>query len=178
MGGEHVAGKDAGNLAGGVKRDVDDKGWVGAQRDLAHFFPDRIADRHAPSRVRVTDHGVTVIAVDALRAGNRGQHAFRPAAEAGKEMRLDEPGQDPHIGFVELPVDANGMAARRAAERNEVGIGVRVVLLAVVIVHDVVAEHLAQLSIGLRPVRAERVEQGDVAARDAGGFQFGEQDRQ
>ena len=49
-------------------------------------------------------------------------------------------------------------------------------LLAPVIVHDVIAKHLAQLVIGLGPVGAERVEQRDVAALDAGGFQFGETD--
>ena len=88
--GEHVAGKDTGNLPSGVECDVDQKCRIGAQRDFAHFFPDWIAGGHTPSRTQVTNHFVTVIAVNTFRTGDGGQHAFWSAAEAGEEMRFDE----------------------------------------------------------------------------------------
>ena len=70
------------------------------------------------------------------------------------------------------------MAERSLTQRNEIGVRVCIVLAAPVIVDDVLAEHLAQLGIRLRPVRAECVEQGNVAAHNAGGFQFRQQNRQ
>ena len=46
----------------------------------------------------------SVVREYAFRAGQRGQHRFRSAAEPGKEVRLDEAGQD----FGCLPQDNDG----------------------------------------------------------------------
>ncbi len=51
-------------------------------------------------------------------------------------------------------------------------------LCAAVVIYDKIAQHAAQFGLALAAVRAERIEQGDVLAGDAGGFQFGQQDGQ
>jgi len=70
------------------------------------------------------------------------------------------------------------MAEAGAAELDQVGVVVAVVLNAAVVGHDILAEHDFQFLAGLRAVRAQGVEQGDVRSPDARAFEFGQKRRQ
>jgi hypothetical protein len=122
--------------------------------------------------LRVGDHRVTVVGLDAFRTRDCRQDSFRATAEAGEEMGLDEAGQDADVGFQVKAVDS-----RAGSDGDEVGVVVGVVLPATIAADDVVAQHLAQLGIGLGAMGAEGVEQGDVFPHDTGGFEFRQKDR-
>jgi hypothetical protein len=111
--------------------------------------------------------------------GQAGGHHLRPTAEAGEEVRLDEPGGDPQVGL-----DPQGVQRQRHAVPGGAQGGQRAAVPRVV-VHDpapgqhVVAEHLAQLLGGVAPVRAGGHQDDDLAPRRGGVdlLQQGVQDR-
>ena len=74
-------------------------------------------------------------------------------------------------------VQPDRMPVRRGAQRDQVGVIAAVMLQTAIIVDDVVAQHSPQFGVGLGAMRPQRVEQGDVAAGDAGRLQFAQQDR-
>ena len=114
---------------------------MGAQRHLAHFLPDRVAFENPPVRFGMGDHRQAVVGEDAFRAGQRGQHGLRPAAETGEKMWFDEAGQDADIGYEIETVDAHRMPKRGLAEGNQVGVVMTIVLQAAIVLDNAVAEH-------------------------------------
>jgi hypothetical protein len=47
---------------------------------------------------------------DGLGGGDSGAHGLGPTTEAGKEVRLDEPGDDAHVGLDVLALQKDGRA--------------------------------------------------------------------
>ena len=163
---EQVAREDAGDLPLVVECDVQQKARAEAQRDVAHLLPDRIALGDAEDRVRVADIFRAVIAHHGFEMCHARHDALGPAAESGEEMRLDEPGDDPHVRVRQMPVDQRGHTRLRDAELF-VRRGIfRLVIQHAVVRHDLGREHLLQLRLRVGPVRAERVEQRDLFARN------------
>jgi hypothetical protein len=61
----------------------------------------------------------TVVAHDALQSAAAGDDAFDAAAETGEEMRLDEAGDNAHIGLGQVPVDQGRRAVAHRAELHQ-----------------------------------------------------------
>ena len=51
-----------------------------------------------------------VIALHGAQRGDARHDPFRPAGKARKEMRLDEAGDDPHVGLGEVAIEQRGRA--------------------------------------------------------------------
>ena len=97
--GEHVAGEGGGDLLIAIERHVDREMHRHHPRDLAHIVVDRVPFGDAPRGARVTDVPGIVERHDRFESGQSGRHHLGPAAETGEEVRLDEAGRDPHVGF-------------------------------------------------------------------------------
>jgi len=76
------------------------------------------------------------------------------------------------------PSEPHRVAQRRGAERHQLIIIESIVLHAPITIADLAAQHTAQFGRGLRAMRAQRIEQGDVAPRHTGRFDLGQHDRQ
>jgi hypothetical protein len=128
----------------------------------------RVVLDDAPGRQRAPDAGGVVQHHHGVDPGQAGGHHLRPAAEAGEEVRFDEPGGDAQVGL-----DPQGVQLQRHAVAGGAQGGERAAVPRVV-VHDpapgehVVAEHLAQLLGGVAPVGAGGHEDHDLAPRCGG----------
>jgi len=110
MGRDHFAREDARDLFVAIHRDVEQEAGLRHPGGLEHLFPDRVAPGNAPGALRVPDHLRPVIGDDALSPGDGRQHTLRPAGEACKEVRLNEAGENTHVCFDKVPVDADLVA--------------------------------------------------------------------
>ena len=95
---EQVAGEHRGDLLLAIQRHVHREIDADHAGDLADVVVDRIALGDAPGRVRVADALGVVQHQHRLETREPGGHHLRAAAEAGEEVRLDEPGRDPDVG--------------------------------------------------------------------------------
>ena len=164
MSGQEIAGKDAGDLALFVERDVEEKTEAHPQRDVADFLPQWIAFSDSKGGAWIADVRRAVIAQHGLQARAAGHDSLRPAAEAGKEMRFDESGDNADVGLHQAPIDQRRSAVARRAQLNQ-GFGIlRLVIQRAVIRHDSGREQRLQLRNRVRTVRAELVQQGEVFA--------------
>src|SRR5690606_34248618 len=109
------------------------------QRYLPDLFPDRIADRDAKGRARVSDIPRIVVTHHRLQPGAARHDSFWAAAETGEKVRFDKPGDDADIGVHKVPVDQRGHATMRYSKLLERG---RVLWL--VIDDPVIADHLGR----------------------------------
>ena len=117
--GEQVTGEDGRDLLGAVERDVHCEVYARHSGDLAHIVVDGIALGHAPGRVRMTDPPSVVQHEHRFETGEpRGDH-FRPPAEPGKEVRLDETGRDPHVGADPRAIQVHGHMSGGLADVDE-----------------------------------------------------------
>ena len=106
-----------------------------------------------------------VVAHDSLEAGDAGHDALWAAAESGKEVGLDEAGDDSQVGFDGQFVEKGGSAVLGLAELGK-GSGVfAVVVDDAVVADDFRRKHLAEFFVSVGAVGAELVEEGDVFAR-------------
>ena len=113
-----IAGEYSRNLAPFVEGNIHQETWAGAQRDVAHFLPQRIAVRDAEGRLRVTDVLRSVVAHHCRQRRDTGHDPFRPTAKARKEMRFDEPGDDSDLRLRKQSIDQCWRSAPRVAELN------------------------------------------------------------
>ena len=149
-----------------------------AQRHLSHLRPDGIAFKIAPGRPWISHHLPAVIAEHAFGTGQRGQDGLGPAAETGKEMRLDKACEDFDIRFQIRAVDAHRVTEMGVAKRHQLLVIPAIVLQTTIIVDNSIAEHGPQFGLGLGTVRAQAIEQGDVLPPDARCLQLGQDHRQ
>ena len=117
---------------------------------------DRVALDDSPAGLRAPDHLRVVQPHDRPEAGQPRRDHLRAAAEAGEEVRLDEPRGDADVRLRPGPVQPDRDAAVDLAEGHELGLVERVVDDDAVAVDDVRAEHLHELVPGRRPVGAAR----------------------
>ena len=120
-----------------------------------------VADSDAPGGVRIADAPRIVERERRLEPRKTGSVQLRPAAEAGKEVRLDEPGGDADVRVDPLAVEPHGHVHHLAAELEAARV-------ASVVVHDphalehVGAEHRLELGRGVSPMGAGGNEHHDV----------------
>ena len=161
-GGQQLAGEHAGDRRRAFSVTLSRK--AGPARSATSRISSQIG---LPAVMPQVARGSAIIAqpwlVSTLSCRPGRQHALGPAAEAGKEVRLDKAGEDAHVGFHQPPVEPHRVAARGGAQRHQVGVVKGVVLLAAVVVHHEVAQHGPQLGRRLLAVGAQRVDQGDIA---------------
>jgi hypothetical protein len=166
VGFDEIARENAGDLAGFVEGDVQQKAGADAQGDIANFLPDRIANRNSKCRSRIANVAGVVIRHNRLQPGTTGHDPLRTAAEPGEEMRLDKAGDDAHIGLGEMLVDQGRCAV---VHHPELLHGLRIFRLVIdhsVILDDFRREHFLQLFNSVRSMRAKLVQKRDLFARD------------
>ena len=112
----------------------------------------------------VADVFRAVIAHHCFQPGATRHDALHAAAEPGKKMRLDKPGDDPEIGLDDLPVEQRRRAVRRGADLHERLRVFRLVIEHAIVGDDFRREHGLQFLPRVGPVRAELVQQRDVVA--------------
>ena len=100
-----------------------------------------------------------------LEAREAGRDHLRAAAEAGEEVRLDEPGRDPDVGVHPGPVQRHRHAGRRRADVDERRGVAAVVVDDAVAARDVGAEHLLVFGRRVDAMRAGRDQDRDVFGR-------------
>ena len=144
---DEVARKNPGDLPLPVQRDIQQEARPDAQRDVAHLLPDRIPLGDAKCAAPVSDVLCAMIAHHGLQRRDAGHDALRPDAESREEMRLDEAGDDPHVGLGEMPVDQRRRARSRDAELHMRIVVLRLVIDAAVIRDDRGREHLLHLRL-------------------------------
>ena len=159
---DDVAGEHVRDVALLVERDVEEKTRPGLERDVAQFLPKRVALGDAEGRLWVADVFRAVIAHHCLQPGATRHDALHAAAESGKEMRLDKPGDDPQIGLDDVPVEQCRRAVRRGADLHERLRVFRLVIEYAIVGDDFRREHCLQFLPRVGPVRAELVQQRDV----------------
>jgi len=108
----------------------------------------------------------TVIAHHGFQPRDAGHDSFGTAAEAGEEVGLDEAGGDAQVGLHPLRVEPDGDAVAVLAHPGERRAVARVVVDDADAVVDLVAEHAAQLLLGVAAVRPRRHEDRDVVEVD------------
>ena len=164
--GEQLSGKDGGDLLRAVQRHVHGEVDAGHSRNLAHVVVDRIPFGDAPRRHRMTDaHGV-VQREHGLQARQSRRDHLRAAAEAGKEMRLDESGRNAHVGVQPQAIEVHLDARRRVAGVDESRSVAAIVIDNAVLPHDVAAEHRVDFRGRVAAMRAGRDQDRDVARAD------------
>src|SRR5688572_13559614 len=94
---DEIAGKNSGDSALFIERDIDEKALADSQCDVAHLLPNRVPLVDAESRIWIGDMMGAVIAHHSLEPRDTWHDAFRSTAETGEEMRLDEAGNNAHI---------------------------------------------------------------------------------
>jgi len=87
------------------------------------------------------------------------------AGEPCEEVRLDEACQHLHVALGNLPVQPDIVPALRRAQADLRGRVERVVLHDPVLIHQP-ADHPPELRVGVEAVRAQRIEERDVCARE------------
>ena len=165
---KQITGKDSGNLALLVQGDVEEKSRANPQGNLPHLFPNRIAVGDSKDRLRMGDVGRAMIAHHRLEPCHPRHDAFGAPAETGKEMRLDEPGNNAHAGFDKMAVDQGRCAVAGSAEFHQSFWIFGLVIQHAIILNDSRCEHVFQLSAAIGPMRAELIEQCNSFARHAG----------
>ena len=88
-----------------VQCDIEQKTGTYALGDFQHLFPHRIPLAVAETGLGVAQILSPVVAHDGVHMGHARHDAFRAAAEPCEEMRLDEPRDDPDIGFHTLSIN-------------------------------------------------------------------------
>ena len=126
----------------------------------------RVALGDPPARVRMPDHLSVVQPHDRLEPRQSGCDHLGAAAEPGKEVRLDEPGRDPHVGLYPRAVQPHRDPALDLPQRRQLRVVERVVHDDPIPVDDGCAQHLHQLVVGRGPVGAAGDQDGDLVGGD------------
>src|SRR5207249_2921458 len=152
---QQVSCKHAGDLLRLVETDIEQEARTDSQRDVAHFLPERVSFGDAKHGARIADIFFAVIAQHRFESGATGHDAFRTAAEPGEKVWLDETGDDPRVGFGQMPVEERGGAVSRRAELNEF-LGIfRLMAQHAVMGHDGRGEHFFQFATRIWTMGAE-----------------------
>ena len=114
--GNEVPCEDAGHLATLVERHLQRERRAAQQREVALLLEDRVALGDAPRGVWMREHVRAVVAHHDVLARDTRNYALSSARVAGKDVRLDEPDDDPHIGVYVTFVERNVGAVRRSRE--------------------------------------------------------------
>ena len=109
-----------------------------------------------------------MIAHHRFKPGNSRHDPFWPAAEPGEKVRLDEAGDDAHIGLDEVPVDERRSAVTSDTHLRQRAAVLRFVIQNPVILHDRRGEQAFQFGASIWPMRPQLVEQRDLFARNIG----------
>ena len=96
------------------------------------------------------------------RPARPGRDELRPAREAREEVRLDEPRRDAHVGARPLAVQPHRDVGAEATHPRERRVVARIVVDDAHRREHLVAEHRAQLVVGVAAVRAGGDEHDDV----------------
>ena len=165
LGGE-VAGEHLDDAVAAVEEDVE--GEVDARRlgDLADGVVHGVAGGDTPGRTRVADAPGVVQGKHRVEPGQPGSDQLRAPAEAGEEVRLDEPRGDPHVGIDPRLVQRDGYVAGEPPDPAERGGVAGVVVDDPHTVEDVGTEHRLELGRGVRPMGAGGDENHDVVRID------------
>ena len=116
MRGIKIAGIDPGDRLVAVERHVHQEGVADDAGDLHHLFPGRVALRYPPNRVGVGEHGRVVVAQHRPQPRHPRHQRLAAAGKAGKQVRFDEPGEDPHVACHDVTVHPDLVAARGQPE--------------------------------------------------------------
>jgi hypothetical protein len=104
-----------------------------------------------------------------LVMGDAGCDDLAPAGPAGHEMRLDQAGGDPEIGFGKQPVDLDRRVARRRMAEIDMGgiVAGEMVLDPDIFQHPGIAYQLGQFVAEIGPVQAGGDKDRDIGQRNA-----------
>ena len=145
-----------------VQHDVEREVRARRGGDRAHVVVHRIAVRDPPARIRMADAGGVVERQRRLEAGEARRDELGAAGEAREEVRLDEAGRDADVGprpFAVQPHRHIGAEAAHPRQRRPVA---RIVIDDPDRREHLVAEHRAQLLVGVAAVRSRGDEDDDV----------------
>ena len=161
-----VAGGHGYGSGSAVEGHVDDEIEPRQARGGEHLVVDGVTFEHSGPRRRGGEHVESVVADDALVAGDRGQDRLAAAGEAGELMGLDLAEGDPQVGLGDAPVHQQRRAARGAADRHEV-VGAGVVVRDAQSASPFLAEQPPDLVGRGRAMGAHADDHLDVVAREA-----------
>ena len=173
MHGQQVAAERGRDRLVPVEDDVQGEGDAGGGGDGPDVVVDRVAVGDAPGGTLMADPGGVVQDQDRLQRGKAGGDELGTAGEASEEVRSDEPGGDPDIGPGPRAVQPHRDAVAVGAHPGELGAVAGVVVDDRYRVHDLVAEHLPQLGVGVAAMGARSDEYHQVL-RAGYAVEFGE----
>ena len=96
---QQIAGLDARNLAVAVDCDVNTEIDAARHRDPTNGVVNRIANRHAPPRIGVTNHLCIMQPHGGVETGETRRHHLWTTTESCKEVRFDKASCDLDVGL-------------------------------------------------------------------------------